>query len=216
LQRNFEKMNVLVTQFYKPENEDRFNEIKYCLRKNIQNPLIDVIAVHVKPSDIPYLETSGKIKIFEIADRATYQYLFDIGESLIGDGLIIVANSDIFIDEEAIELCLEHLQENEMYALSRWDLDEDMEAKHHKTWDSQDTWIFKNSIKSGNYDIPLGIPGCDNRIAYELKEAGYKVINPSKTIKTYHFHLSNYRSYREIDRLEGEFYCITPSGIYEN
>jgi hypothetical protein len=110
----------------------------------------------------------------------------------------------------------QNIQENQMYALSRWDLDEDMKAKHHNTWDSQDTWIFKNSIKSGNYDIPLGIPGCDNRIAYELKEAGYEVINPSKTVKTYHYHLSNYRSYREIDRLEGEFYCITPSGIYEN
>ena len=185
-------MNVLVTQFYKPENEDRFNEIKYCLKRNIENFLIDIIAIHVKPSDIQYLEESKKIKIFEVADRATYQCLFD-SESLIGEGLIIIANSDIFIEEDAIKLCLQNIQENQMYALSRWDLDED--------------------------DIPLGIPGCDNRIAYELKEAGYEVINPSKRVKTYHYHLSNYRSYKEIDRLEGEFYCITPSGIekeYEN
>ena len=213
-------MNVLVTQFYKPENEDRFNEIKYCLKRNIENFLIDIIAIHVKPSDIQYLEESKKIKIFEVADRATYQCLFD-SESLIGEGLIIVANSDIFIEEDAIKLCLQNIQENQMYALSRWDLDEDMKAKHHNTWDSQDAWIFKNSIKAGNYDIPLGIPGCDNRIAYELKEAGYEVINPSKRVKTYHYHLSNYRSYKEIDRLEGEFYCITPGGIekekeYEN
>ena len=205
-------MNVLVTQFYKPENEDRFNEIKYCLKRNIENSLIDIIAIHVKPSDIQYLEESKKIKIFEVADRATYQCLFD-SESLIGEGLIIIANSDIFIEEDAIKLCLKNIRENQAYALSRWDLDEDMKAKHHNTWDSQDAWIFKNSIKAGNYDIPLGIPGCDNRIAYELKEAGYEVINPSKRVKTYHYHLSNYRSYKEIDRLEGGFYCITPGGI---
>ncbi len=206
-------MNVLVTQFYKPENEDRFNEIKYCLRKNIQNPLIDVIAVHVKPSDIPYLETSGKIKIFEVVDRPTYQYLFDIGESLISEGLIIVANSDIFIEEEAIRLSLENLEENQMYALSRWDLNSLMEAKPYDSWDSQDTWIFKNTILQGHYDIKLGIPGCDNRIAYELQEAGYEVLNPSRSVRTYHYHISNFRSYREIDRLEGEYHFIHPTEL---
>jgi len=40
-----------------------------------------------------------------------------------------------------------------------------------------------------------GVPGCDNKIAYLLQEAGYVVTNPSTTIKTYHLHLSGIRHY---------------------
>ena len=37
----------------------------------------------------------------------------------------------------------------------------------------------------------MGIRGCDNRLAYEIKEAGYKILNPSKSIVTVHIHSSN-------------------------
>ena len=206
-------MNILVTQFYKPENEDRFNELKYCLRRNLQNYEIDCVALLVHSSDVQYIKPHPKIKLFETDSRPTYKDHFEIGKSFITDGLIIITNSDIFITEWVIKLVSENLDESTVYALSRWDVKQDMTAVHYDTWDSQDTWIFKNTIKPGSYEIIVGIPGCDNRIAYELLDAGYNVENPSKSIQTYHYHISEYRSYKEIDRLEGEYHCITPTKL---
>jgi hypothetical protein len=40
----------------------------------------------------------------------------------------------------------------------------------------------------------MGVAGCDNRLAYELEQAGFIVINPSLSIKTYHLHLTNIRN----------------------
>ena len=34
---------IYITQFYIPENIDRYNEIKYCLNKNYNNKYIDKI-----------------------------------------------------------------------------------------------------------------------------------------------------------------------------
>ena len=37
-------------------------------------------------------------------------------------------------------------------------------------------------------DFPLGVPRCDNRLMYQLQEAGYKVLNPAFSIKVFHIH----------------------------
>jgi hypothetical protein len=50
-------------------------------------------------------------------------------------------------------------------------------------------WIFKGKIKQSlRANFPLGVPRCDNRFMYELETAGYKVSNPSFSIKAYHMH----------------------------
>ena len=54
---------------------------------------------------------------------------------------------------------------------------------------SQDVWVFKGHIKPElKADFPLGVPRCDNRLLYELQEAGYSVLNPAFSIKSYHIH----------------------------
>src|SRR5204862_5215377 len=51
---------------------------------------------------------------------------------------------------------------------------------------SQDVWAFEGPVKPVAFsDFALGKPGCDNRIAYELGQAGYEVLNPCLSIKTY-------------------------------
>jgi hypothetical protein len=46
-------------------------------------------------------------------------------------------------------------------------------------------------------DIQLGTWACDNRIAYILKENKYQILNNSLSIRTYHHHFSNYRTYNQ-------------------
>jgi hypothetical protein len=41
----------------------------------------------------------------------------------------------------------------------------------------------------------LGIPGCDNRIAFELNSAGYVLSNPATKIQAIHYHRSDLHNY---------------------
>lgn len=126
-----------------------------------------------------------------------------------------IANSDIAFDE-TIRLA-ENIREGQVYALSRWDVPSAGPAALWDHADSQDTYIVRGgphiidahtamARKDGEeeeVDIPFtqGVAGCDNRLLHVLRAAGYKVTNPSKSIRTYHLHTSQYRSY--VDGAQG-------------
>lgn len=44
------------------------------------------------------------------------------------------------------------------------------------------------------------VHNCDNRIAHELQQAGYLVLNPSKSIRCIHYHVSEQRNYNRAVR----------------
>lgn len=206
-----EDKTILVTQFYLPSKNKRLRELKYCVLENKKNPLIDLIILVVEEGiDLDLIPKGYKIKIKRVTKRPTYGDLFNIAMeySDSSEKLMIIANSDIFYMPDDIIKIKERINEGEVFALSRWDFSFKNPPKHHDTWDSQDSWIFKNSILPGNYDIKLGVPGCDNRIAFELQKAGHDVKNPSKTIKSYHYHVSEYRTYKEEDRIEEPYLFI--------
>jgi hypothetical protein len=202
---------ILVTSFYIPEREDRLRELEYCIDRNNKNTLIDLIVLVVEEGTpenlIPAIK---KAKIEWVSKRPTYQDLFNIALNNIEEskGFMIIANSDIFYMKEDIAKMKERIEDKDVFALSRWEFNFRKPHTHHDTWDSQDSWIFKNTILPGNYDIKLGIPGCDNKIAYELQEAGHTIKNPSKSIRSYHFHKSEYRTYVEEDRIEEPYLFI--------
>lgn len=76
---------------------------------------------------------------------------------------------------------------------------------------------IEDSDKQMTYDISVEAPynnflandifvhNCDNRLAHELKEAGFEVLNPSKTIQTFHLHDVPIRSF-----VEGEVQRVPP------
>lgn len=201
---------ILVTQFYIPDNIERYQELKFCAKENIKNNEIDkIIFVVDEVIDQRLLPQNKKVSIEKLEKRPTYRDLFNIAmNSLKGeDGILIISNSDIFYMEEDIQKISNTLLANESMALSRWEYYPGKDPLHHDTWDSQDSWIFRNTILPGEYNIKLGIPGCDNRIAFELQKAGYEVKNPSKSIKSYHYHVSKFRTYNDDDRI-GEPYLF--------
>lgn len=124
------------------------------------------------------------------------------------DTLYVVANSDMIIDFDTLIRCYDflHSKPNVIFALSRWDMPEfDMNtqpppfelAKHFDWKDSQDTWMWTGNRlmdAKGIGEFEFGIPGCDNRFAYELSQYG-EIYNPSIDIKTYHIHATNVRTY---------------------
>lgn len=62
----------------------------------------------------------------------------------------------------------------------------------------------------------MGLAGCDNRLAYELTQAGLEVLNPSRTIKTFHFHDTAIRSNadssgQQIVRIPPPYHLLPPT-----
>lgn len=179
---------TLYTSYYNEVSENRRHEILECLKKNAQNQFIKRIVILNEADSLQQINESKIEEIF-ITQRPTYNdFIKEINQNRAPDQISIIANSDIYFDNQ-IELLLQICEENSCIALSRWELLHCGKSKLYNRGDSQDTWIFKGEIKSTlKADFPMGVPRCDNRLAYELNKAGYRVINPSYSLKSYHLH----------------------------
>ncbi len=172
------------TEYWDCENEDRNFEVITCINKNIKSNLFNNIFIYSEKEEKRLLVKSIT------TPRITYQNVFD---DCI-EGINVFCNSDIEFDE-TIKLA-KNIKNDEFYALTRYENN----IKLHKFddpyqgQDSQDVWIWKDACKIKNANFTLGLPGCDNKIAYFAVVGGYKVKNPSLSIKTYHSHITNIRN----------------------
>lgn len=175
----------LLYNYYEDKNPVRKKEIDFCLQQNLANPHINVVIV-------------------ETAEKPTYSFFFNKINELTGpDDINIICNSDIFFDDTI--LLTQHLAHRASYCLSRWDYINSQNTKLFDRSDSQDTWIVRGPVQSVIGNFTLGKRGCDNRIAWELKDAGYPPTNPARSIKTYHVHNSNVRNYSHNDVVHGTY-----------
>jgi len=121
--------------------------------------------------------------------RPTFTELF----SMCLPGMVnVIANSDIYFDGT---IHFAKPTAGHCYALSRWDVNADGSIALWDHADSADVWVFFGQPPKVEIPWTMGIPGIDNRLAWELQNAGMVVTNPSRTIKTYHIHNIAYRSY---------------------
>ena len=61
----------------------------------------------------------------------------------------------------------------------------------HDVPDSQDTWVFNGNERLDfvqDINFTMGLAGCDNRLAFELQKAGFEVLNPSRSVYSFHLH----------------------------
>ena len=142
-------------------------------------------------------------------DSRKYSDFFEAMKSY-PDDVNIIANADIFFNETIEKAKL--IWTNTCYALTRWDYKQG-QAVFMNRKDSQDAWIFRGSPKNVKADFSLGIPGCDNRIAWEIKKAGYVVRNPSKTIQIIHLHETNLHTYTSKDKIEEPYLFLEPTEL---
>lgn len=121
--------------------------------------------------------------------RPTFTELFAMCDP---DMVNVMVNSDIYF-----EVRPKAPPRGTVYALSRYDVDTTGIAVLWNHHDSQDTWIIEGRPQRVNAPYPMGTPGCDNALIHALRRSGLTVLNPSKTIRSYHLHLCNYRSYAD-------------------
>jgi hypothetical protein len=70
-----------------------------------------------------------------------------------------------------------------------------------------------SKINYQDVEFGFGMPGCDNRIARIALDHGYNVTNPSLSIFSHHLHKSNHRTYKNEDRVRGEYHYIAPTAL---
>lgn len=233
----------LIVNYYTDKNSQRTNELNYCIFKNLYNENINKVVVICTESDYAKLLTiynENKSKLIPIITdkRPTYNDYFAITTKLFNGktNINIIANLDIIINPEELvqqkgadirNVVSDYIMnEKTCLALTRWDVKTDnvFNTNNHidsSTFfdrdDSQDTWIFMGGVPQiSGADFTLGIAGCDNKISYLLEASGYNVINPSRTIKTYHLHLTNIRNYTDIvghatERLQPPYKLLQPT-----
>lgn len=184
----------LITSWYPEADEVRRSEILECLQRNVDNDSISEVCLLLENATAPF--ANDKIRTRDISSRPTYNEMFEWARSLVSsdDDITLIANSDIFFDRDIG--ILNHLDlNNRCLALSRWDVQVDGSAKLFERGDSQDCWVFAGTIRETDGSFPIGVYDCDNKIAWELRESGYEVINPAFSVKSFHLHQTEVRSY---------------------
>ena len=195
---------ALFTSYFEQQYGDRQRELRQAMNLNCDCPSIDVIYNLGKVWDHP------KVINVEGYDRPTYTDFIKEMQAVEADWYIL-ANTDIYFTTE-IEDIKSLQMEGKVLCLSRWDVLHNGNSKLFDYEWTQDTWIWKGKPTTlKNVDFTMGLPACDNRLAYEIAQVGLKPINPSKDIKTYHLHLTNKRSYKERDRLPGATLPVPPT-----
>lgn len=200
---------ILLVGFYEDADDARTAEFVECVRRNCVNPGIDRIVVFIEDSvgaeglrrRRPVFAES-KVYLVEHGRRLSFADLFEYANRHLAGAAVTIANADIFFDETLTLLDSVPLA-GRLLCLSRWDEQEDGTARHFDNPYSQDAWIFEAPVQKFSNDFGLGMPGCDNRLAYEAERAGLVVSNPSRSIRARHLHRSAVRRYTDRDRLHG-------------
>lgn len=171
----------LFTSAYPEADPARRSEYAECLERNLANADISVVCIFVEGDCT--LPESPKIESRPIADRPRYQDFFAwINEKASPADISIIANADIWFDG-TLGAAADAIGANECFALSRWERGSVLYRN-----DSQDSWMIRGKMRAVRGDFPTGVPRCDNRILFELQDAGYRVLNPAFAIRSWHVH----------------------------
>jgi len=170
-------------EYWKSSDDVRNLEVINCINKNIKSNLFNNIFIFSETAE-DRIESP-----VHISSRITYQNIFDMNN----DGINVLANADIEFDD-TLKLAI-NIKNNEFYAITRYE-NNGLLHKYDDPYrgsDSQDVWIWKDPCKIKNANFNLGLPGCDNKIAYYAQQHNYILKNPALSIKTIHRHVTHSR-----------------------
>lgn len=183
----------LFYNYYMDGNQQRKQEIDHCLQKNIDNQFFELIIIG--SDEVP-----------------TYDFFFGKINNLVEpDDISVISHSDIFFDQ-TISL-IKNMPHQTLYALTRYEWHQNRPLEFSAADNKHDTLIVRGPIKNVVGNFKMGRPNSSGRIAYEFGQAGYAVLNPSRSIKTYHYHDCGIRTYSADDIIPGPVLVIPPCSL---
>jgi len=202
----------------------RLEQVKRALLGNIFHPAVNRVVLFLDGTpDISWIPSFGKdLKCVPIDGRLRYSdFLSYVAHSPAGDGFAILLNSDICLDKSFS--CMPSFRDSTCLAVTRTECTGFLAASDRgaSPANCQDVWIFRhhrvpNSLIRAT-DIPLGVPGCENRFAAELFTAGYRVYNPCLDLVFRHADPSPEWNYpwNSPDRLRGTYAYLNPCKLVD-
>lgn len=191
---------VLYLPFYTPGDEARAAELRACLANNLANAEVDRVVL-LQDDDTVHPDATDKLTVVRLRQRPTYLDWVRHAQANYPESIKVLANSDIYFDDSLAGIREIFTHDPQAFlALTRYDrVAGDLVAHPTPHW-SQDTWAFgpQASIDANmrrEIDIPLGVPRCDNKIAYLFSINGFTVYNPISQIRSIHLHETALRYY---------------------
>jgi glycosyl transferase family 2 len=210
---------IVVSGLYRDADDTRFGELLDCIRRNSLNPSVAEVHVLLEepigvPEAVSLYPSLGLAKVRPVAfgRRLKYQDLFGYANANLAGRTVAMVNADIFFDQTITRLD-DYALDGRLLCLSRWDVEADESARFFEHASSQDAWIFSAPIRPFDCNFPMGVPGCDNRLAFEAERAGLLVSNPSRSIRALHLHRSGVRHYDERDRQHGPTRAVSATTL---
>lgn len=130
-------------------------------------------------------------RVIIVEGRPTFKELFELSKQYPND-INCYCNSDIYFTDLTR---IKQIKPNECFAITREDL-----INNPNGPGSQDAWIFRGEIKPIESNFTMGMWGCDNRVAHEIKKAGYDIKNPALSVKLIHLHKEDKRNYKRTEQ----------------
>lgn len=209
-------------QYYSPNDFHRAAEIDFCAYRNSRQGNIAYYLLTSTSLELPPLLANRPYIISGYGSRITYLKWLKLVEQLSASGIIgygdwaFLLNSDIFVDETIEKiLTIDSTQSAKLFvACTRhcfYGIESDPNPHMlQDAWGIQIRHDLSFPVLSIHSSIPLGFPGCDNRIARIFKDQGFMPLNLGNHINFFHVHRSNTRSYCEKDRIHGAYTFIHP------
>lgn len=177
---------ILFIEHFVPSDPARVKELNDTLEANMMLGVFDEI--------VPM--SNGE-------ERLRYGNVFRLAAEKYPGRVCVLANADIQFDYTARYLP-GAVGEKRLVALTRWENGSTPrmigQYRDERLYSgSQDVWAFSGGELVGIGDrIPLGYIGCDQAIAGEAMNAGYAVVNPALSIRTWHNHANSTRGQDEV------------------
>ena len=196
---------TLFTPYFKSPDESRQRELDSCLRKNVANEAIQKIYLLMDDGGSPGV-ASTKIEIIHLDRRMTYLDWVGITMERCDSGISLLANSDIYFDETVGILADVLADKRAFVTLTRHEAGNGISSLHKNPSWSQDVWAISVPVELPDtlvksLDFPLGVPRCDNKIAYLFAIHGFEIHNPCGHVRSFHLHETQLRSYsKKMDR----------------
>jgi hypothetical protein len=229
---------TLFIQFFIHKNPARQAEIVSCLKSNAENPQISAIYLLNETKEAYTNQQLGicsnKINQIPMGNRMTYKDVIYYVNLMKPKGWIVIANADIFFDISLSNLQNVSTNYPTVFSQLRYEYNPLQSGIFCSNGiappvnsiklfgpraDSQDVWMYPSNFNDRlfrhqrAFNFQLGQAGCDNHISYLFQVLGFSISNMPELIKTYHYHTTQIREYKQTDAIKPPYCMIIPHGM---
>jgi hypothetical protein len=177
---------ILLFQWFDCRDPVRRAEFTACAEHNLRLGFDEIVIFN--DSTEPAFD-GAHVRNVPADRRLTYRDFVDLLVDPANEGALVCAtNTDIKLDPRLLDLTA-RVQKQQLLCFSRYEADGQL-AK--SPWCTHDTWVALGQPVPDSVvlqsSIPLGVPGCENRLAEIFFSSGFRVFNPSADIRNTHVH----------------------------